>query len=114
MQCERGLAENGLEGLNAVEHSQKMTKLFARTGSSILFAGLLTWPAVLAPQVKTAPVTTGLESREACDPSYPSVCIPPPPPDLDCRDIPHRRFRVIGRDPHRFDGDHDGIGCESG
>lgn len=47
-----------------------------------------------------------------CDPSYPDVCIPPPPPDLDCSDIPYRRFRVLPPDPHRFDGDHDGIGCE--
>ena len=47
-----------------------------------------------------------------CDPSYPGVCIPSPPPDLDCRDIEHRRFRVVGADPHRFDGDHDGVGCE--
>src|SRR5690606_30803807 len=49
-----------------------------------------------------------------CDPSYPDVCIAPPPPDLDCGDIPYTRFRVIGSDPHRFDGDGDGIGCESG
>ena len=49
-----------------------------------------------------------------CHPSYPDVCIPPPPPDLDCGDIPHRRFRVVGSDPHRFDGDGNGIGCESG
>jgi endonuclease YncB( thermonuclease family) len=47
-----------------------------------------------------------------CDPSYPEVCIPAPPPDLDCKDVPYRRFKVIGADPHRFDGDHDGIGCE--
>ncbi len=47
-----------------------------------------------------------------CDPSYPDVCIPPPPPDLDCADVPCRRFRVLPPDPHRFDGDHDGIGCE--
>ena len=47
-----------------------------------------------------------------CDPSYPDVCIPPPPPDLDCRDIPYRRFRVLPPDPHRFDRDRDGIGCE--
>jgi micrococcal nuclease len=51
-------------------------------------------------------------SGEGCDPSYPDVCISPPPPDLDCGDIAHRRFRVEGGDPHRFDGDHDGIGCE--
>ena len=52
-----------------------------------------------------------------CAPSYPDVCIPPPPPDLDCKDIPYRNFRVIydvpDPDPHHFDGDHDGIGCES-
>ncbi|MCZ7568921.1 MAG: LysM peptidoglycan-binding domain-containing protein [Ardenticatenaceae bacterium] len=47
-----------------------------------------------------------------CDPSYPDVCIPPPPPDLDCGEILYRRFRVLPPDPHRFDGDHDGIGCE--
>lgn len=48
-----------------------------------------------------------------CDPSYPGVCIPPPPPDLDCKDVPYRRFQVVGSDPHGFDGDGDGIGCES-
>jgi micrococcal nuclease len=47
-----------------------------------------------------------------CDASYPGVCIPPPPPDLDCADIPYRNFRVVPPDPHRFDGDRDGIGCE--
>ena len=49
-----------------------------------------------------------------CDASYPDVCIPPPPPDLDCADIPYRRFRVTGSDPHRLDGDRDGIGCNPG
>ena len=49
-----------------------------------------------------------------CDPAYPTVCIPPPPPDLDCADIPYRRFTVLPPDPHHFDGDGDGIGCESG
>jgi uncharacterized repeat protein (TIGR01451 family) len=51
-----------------------------------------------------------------CHPSYPDVCIAPPPPDLHCGDIPHRNFRVIytvpDPDPHRFDGDRDGVGCE--
>lgn len=49
-----------------------------------------------------------------CDPSYPGVCIPPPPPDLNCGDITFRRFTVIGSDPHGFDTDGDGVGCESG
>jgi hypothetical protein len=52
-------------------------------------------------------------SRGRCDPSYPDVCIPPPPPDLDCADIRYRNFRVVGRDPHHFDGNHDGKGCET-
>lgn len=49
-----------------------------------------------------------------CDPSYPTVCIPPPPPDLDCGQITYRLFVVLPLDPHRFDGDHDGVGCEGG
>ncbi|MEX1004528.1 MAG: S-layer homology domain-containing protein [Acidimicrobiia bacterium] len=48
-----------------------------------------------------------------CHAAYPTVCIPPAPPDLDCGDIPHRRFQVLPPDPHNFDGDGDGIGCES-
>ena len=50
--------------------------------------------------------------RQGCHPSYPDVCIPPPPPDLDCGDVAARGFRVLPPDPHRFDGNHDGIGCE--
>ena len=45
------------------------------------------------------------------DPSYPEICIPPPPPDLDCGGFPHRKFQVLPPDPHNFDGDGDGIGC---
>jgi hypothetical protein len=47
-----------------------------------------------------------------CDPSYPTVCIPPPPPDLDCSEIPYRNFKVLPPDPHHFDGNGDGVGCE--
>jgi hypothetical protein len=52
-----------------------------------------------------------------CAASYPTVCIPPPPPDLDCGEIPYRNFRVrwdvADPDPHRFDGNRDGVGCET-
>ena len=64
--------------------------------------------------VPPPPPTAAPAQAETCSPSYPGVCIPPPPPDLDCGDISYRRFRVLPPDPHRFDGDHDGIGCESG
>lgn len=60
------------------------------------------------------PTETSRPDIVACDPSYPGVCIPPSPPDLDCGDIPYRRFDVLPPDPHRFDGDYDGYGCESG
>lgn len=50
-------------------------------------------------------------SEKNCDPSYPDFCIPSPPPDLDCRDIPQKGFTVLQPDPHRFDGDNDGFGC---
>lgn len=47
-----------------------------------------------------------------CDKAYPDVCIPSPPPDLDCKDISYRNFKVLPPDPHKFDKDKDGIGCE--
>jgi micrococcal nuclease len=59
----------------------------------------------------TSLVEASVESEDG-DPAYPSVCIPPPPPDLDCGDITYRRFEVLAPDPHRFDGDKDGVGCQ--
>ncbi len=50
--------------------------------------------------------------RENCDRAYPDVCIPPYPPDLDCGDVPYKKFRVIPPNPHGFDRNRDGIGCE--
>jgi hypothetical protein len=56
-------------------------------------------------------------ARQRCHASYPDFCIPPGPPDLDCPDItgpkPFRvRHDVPNPDPHRFDRDRDGRGCE--
>ena len=48
-----------------------------------------------------------------CDPSYPDFCIQSAPPDLDCSDIPQKMFTVRGSDPHGFDLDGNGEGCES-
>lgn len=63
-------------------------------------------------QLASEPDPSEPDPEEDCDPAYPTVCIPSPPPDLDCSDIPYRNFRVVGADPHRFDGDSDGVGCE--
>ena len=48
-----------------------------------------------------------------CDSSYPDTCIPSPPPNLNCADISDKGFQVSSPDPHGFDRDGDGIGCES-
>lgn len=48
----------------------------------------------------------------SCDPSYPDVCIPPPPPDLDCIHVPYKNFKVIPPDTHGLDEDGNGIGCD--
>jgi hypothetical protein len=41
------------------------------------------------------------------------TCIAPPPHHLDCLDSPYRNVPATGAEPHKFDGDHDGVGCES-
>lgn len=47
----------------------------------------------------------------SCDSNY-SGCVPIVNYDLDCNDIGFR-VTVLGYDKHRFDGDRDGVGCES-
>ena len=46
-----------------------------------------------------------------CDPNY-SGCVPNVSYDLDCPDIGYS-VTVYGSDPHGFDADGDGYGCES-
>jgi hypothetical protein len=70
-----------------------------------------------APAPPPPPAGPPPPSNGNCHPSYPTVCIPPPPPDLDCADIRYHNFRVrwdvADPDPHHFDGNRDGVGCES-
>jgi hypothetical protein len=56
-----------------------------------------------------------LDSARKCASAYPTICVPPPAPDLDCGDIPwYRNFRANPRDPHNFDtNDANHIGCET-
>jgi len=60
----------------------------------------------------SSPVQSTQTNEEYCNPSYPDVCIPAGPPDLDCDDIEYSNFTVLYPDEHRFDDDNDGIGCE--
>ena len=66
-----------------------------------------------SPPAPPTPTSIAQSTGNNCDPSYPTLCIPASSPDLNCPDIPQRRFPVVGADRHRFDGDGDGIGCES-
>lgn len=70
-----------------------------------------TGPATDQPTTTEAPISAG---GGRCDPSYPDVCIPPisVAGDLDCGDVSERRFRVVPPDPHGFDANGDGVGCE--
>lgn len=76
-------------------------------------------PAPAPPRPAPAPASTPTVAAPlgaggaGCDPSYPTVCIPSGP-DLDCGDVPHRWFTVLAPDPHGFDREGDGVGCESG
>ena len=62
---------------------------------------------------ETEPEEVSEEDGEDCDNSYPDECIPPPPPVLECSDIDEDDFEVRGSDPHGFDDDNDGMGCET-
>jgi hypothetical protein len=67
-------------------------------------------PAEVAQPELPAPVEVASTN---CDPSYPDMCLPIGAPDLDCGDVPNRQFTVLSPDPHGFDRDDDGVGCES-
>lgn len=63
--------------------------------------------------VRAANTPTPTTAPDVCAFEYPTICIPPPPPDLNCGDIPYRNFTVLPPDRHTFDSDGDGIGCET-
>jgi micrococcal nuclease len=98
----------------------KYADLFSALGRQAREAGVGLWGAcggpntpasgstvVTAPPSPTSPASTG-----ACDPNYSGACVPITSQDLDCADIGVHDFRVVGDDPHHFDGNHDGIACQ--
>lgn len=70
-------------------------------------------PPPVVEQKTTPPKSTPEPQQPSCDPHYPEFCIPLYPPDLDCGEIQYANFKVLQPDPHGFDRDKDGIGCES-
>lgn len=76
-------------------------------------AAPVTAPPPLTAPPAIVPFATIPTRSNDCHPAYLTVCIPGGR-DLDCGDVTARRFEVVPPDPHGFDGDHDGIGCEGG
>jgi len=85
----------------------KEVKLIASILPIMLLSSL---PFIFLSSIQTE-IQKGDESD--CDSSYPDVCIPPHSPDLNCDDISSKNFEVLPPDPHDFDREEDGIGCES-
>jgi hypothetical protein len=84
-----------------------MTKAFSRCAFGLALGGGMLVAGVGAPAIS---------AQTSCDTThYPTVCIPPiwEVGDLDCADVGVGGFTVYQPDPHYFDGDYDGIGCES-
>ena len=77
--------------------------------------GVVTEQAIVQTEQTEQAGGFGQVEQIECDTSYPGVCIPSPPPDFNCGDdgVPEN-FVVSGSDPHGFDADNDGIGCEDG
>lgn len=52
-------------------------------------------------------------TEDRCNPAHPGVCVPPPPPDLDYGNTPHKGFRVLPRiSMGLFGRDRNEVGCE--
>lgn len=69
---------------------------------------------ILCATIATNGEVSAQQNQTACVLSYTDVCIAPPPPDLNCADVPYHNIRINGSDPHGLDGnDNDGIGCET-
>lgn len=83
----------------------------ARAGSTLDAAAYA--PVVLGHSEEPTPTPTPTRPPN-CEPAYPTVCLPPPPPDLDCPEVaPLVNFQALPADPHGLDADKDGIACES-
>jgi hypothetical protein len=88
-----------------------IARMKARIDASVLMTTIILFTAATVLSFSTS--QTYAQEDNYCDPSYPDVCISPPPPDLDCGDIPDNDFTVLAPDPHGLDSEGDGIGCEN-
>jgi micrococcal nuclease len=106
------LVDQGYAGASVYPPDTACADDFAAAQRQAQSAGRGLWMPTPVPFIPL-PTSGGGSNAGSCHPSYPGVCIPPPPPDLDCPQISYRDFTVLPPDPHGFDGNHDGVGCES-
>ena len=49
---------------------------------------------------------------EACDPSYPTICVPQDAEPMTCKEIPSNLFPTLRPDAYSFNPDDNGLGCD--
>lgn len=110
------LVEYGVAATMTVSPNVRCAEVFLEVERAARAAGIGLWAVETNPTTLPMPTSSSGASNatSTCHPSDLDVCLPPPPPDLDWRDITAHRFRVLHKygDPYKLDGDKDGIGCE--
>jgi micrococcal nuclease len=107
------LVKAGLAEAKIWKPDEACANTFSEVQKEARSKGVGMWSNSLVATPTVTLSSTSSQSDANCSPCYPDVCIPPAPPDLSCKDIPYRNFRVVGCDPHGFDGNNDGVGCEN-
>ncbi len=110
----RSLVRQGFAKVSTYPPNVKYVERFSAAQRAARYSDAGLWGATCPSEedetAKPAPISGGGKN---CDPNYTGACIPPYPPDLDCTEISATNFNSVGNDPHGFDGDADGIACES-
>lgn len=108
-------SEDVLPRVSTTRERTSITRERTTTSTTSTTAAPTTTTAATAPPQTPTPTQAFAAPPPSsnCHPSYPDFCIPPPPPDLDCGDIDQKDFTVHQPDPHGFDGNRDGRGCEN-
>ena len=103
------------KGANCRRPQLRSSAVLLRCGLGVVVAAVVALAEVQAEHPPVfLPAVMGSRPAAECAPSYPSVCIAPYPPDLDCPDVlPLVNFAAVPPDEHHLDADNDGIACES-
>jgi micrococcal nuclease len=102
------LVKEGYAGAAESEPNTRYSAVLRAANDDAKDAGIGWWETC----ANAFPRSTSPRRPFECDPAYPTICLPPAPPDLDCDGITERGFIALHPDPHRLDSDGDGIACE--